>query len=820
MRKLHLEYAPAAGLNASFSMSPNSLAALSRPVTVSGLGDPATLRAHTAAQRAVSQAMHSTASQQQLEEAFVMQTSAGGRSDSIDEWDQISYHTKAVPAISAASISAATVASTLPTPTIPPAAAATLSDPTAPATAIAATEAALNISATTVTSYHTWAVQASGTDMIRALSIAYDGGGGALVTGYFSGSALFGARSLTSRGGSDAFVIHVTASGAISWAINVGGTSDDQGSGVADDGAGGALVTGHFTAEALFGTTSLTSNVTFDTFVMHVTASGTIDWVVQADSASFGSQGTGVSNDGVGGALVTGSFRGHTWFGSTPLISPHGFDTFVMHVSASGTIDWAVQAGDDTPSSVQTPGVPDVRGSGIAHDGAGGALVTGYFSGKASFGSTSLVFRGKYDAFVMHVRASGAIAWTVQAGGELFDSAEGVADDGVGGALVTGYFSGTASFGSTSLTSRGSSDAFVMHITASGDVDWAIQAGGTSGDYGAGIAHDGAGGAFVTGSFGDNASFSSTSLTSSGFSDAFVMHVTAAGAIHWTVQASATYNARGFGVAYNGAGGALVTGDFQGIASFGSRTLTSLGNDASCFAALLIPPPDLPMPPPPRSPAPAQLLAWYPSLPVVVAIVTSSLALILGLLLACCYRRQRRLSDNIRVSRDRAQLDLQLLEHRFKRSRPQLVYLVEDSHGRPPSPPSESPLPVPREEGGPGGGAPGGGAPGGGAAGAAAPAAGTASETDAALAAGVGFQPEGERLTGDVGAHLTRGLQAQARKQHERRARKENEPTRKAEKEAARYVAGSSSANSSHAAPDHRQIDPSPASLYLRPGQF
>ena len=102
----------------------------------------------------------------------------------------------------------------------------------------------------------------------------------------------------------------------------------------------------------------------------------------------------------------------------------------------------------------------------------------------------------------------------------------------------------------------------------------------------------------------------------------------------------------------------------------------------------------------------------------------------------------------------------------------------------------------------------------------AAPAAGTASETDAALAAGVGFQPEGERLTGDVGAHLTRGLQAQARKQHERRARKENEKTRKAEKEAARHVAGSSSANSSHAAPDHRQIDPSPAKIYLRPGQF
>jgi hypothetical protein len=73
-------------------MSPDSsLAALPRPITVSGLGDPATLRAQldTAAQGADRQAVHSTASQQQLEEAFVMQTSAGGRSDSIDEWDSL-----------------------------------------------------------------------------------------------------------------------------------------------------------------------------------------------------------------------------------------------------------------------------------------------------------------------------------------------------------------------------------------------------------------------------------------------------------------------------------------------------------------------------------------------------------------------------------------------------------------------------------------------------------------------------------------------------------------------------------------------------------
>ena len=91
--------------------------------------------------------------------------------------------------------------------------------------------------------------------------------------------------------------------------------------------------------------------------------------------------------------------------------------------------------------------------------------MTGYFSGKASFGMTSHTSRGSYDVFVMHVTASGAIDWAAQAGGTSFDRGYGVAHDGAGGALVTGYFSGEASFGSTSLTSlKGTLTCFVASL--------------------------------------------------------------------------------------------------------------------------------------------------------------------------------------------------------------------------------------------------------------------------------------------------------------------------------------------------------------------
>jgi hypothetical protein len=64
---------------------------------------------------------------------------------------------------------------------------------------------------------------------------------------------------------------------------------------------------------------------------------------------------------------------------------------------------------------------------------------------------------------------------------------------------VTGYFKQmvdtrrlpVASFGSTSLTAQGSADAFVMHVTAAGFIDWVVQAGGTFYTTGWGIAYDG-----------------------------------------------------------------------------------------------------------------------------------------------------------------------------------------------------------------------------------------------------------------------------------------------------------------------------------------
>ena len=158
----------------------------------------------------------------------------------------------------------------------------------------------------------------------------------------------------------------------------------------------------------------------------------------------------------------------------------------------------------------------------IASDGAGGALITGGFTGTIPFGATTLSRGSGTDAFVMRVDSTGSIVWAMQAGGQHREAGTkglGIASDGAGGALVTGSFAAVppriATFGTTSLTTTSvpfdgtnsaqgivGQEASVMRVTSTGSVVWATQVGGAAfGGFadGHGITSDCAGGAVVTG---------------------------------------------------------------------------------------------------------------------------------------------------------------------------------------------------------------------------------------------------------------------------------------------------------------------------------
>ena len=102
--------------------------------------------------------------------------------------------------------------------------------------------------------------------------------------------------------------------------------------------------------------------------------------------------------------------------------------------------------------------------------------------------------------------------WAASAGGSGADMAGDMVLDSQDSVYVTGAFSGSATFGSTTLNSAGGLDGFVAKMDTNGNWVWASQISGAYEDWGLGIDVDSAGNVYVTGPFMDNQGSASPSV--------------------------------------------------------------------------------------------------------------------------------------------------------------------------------------------------------------------------------------------------------------------------------------------------------------------
>ena len=363
-------------------------------------------------------------------------------------------------------------------------------------------------------------------------------------------------------------VVSAAPAPGVSWATKAGGTGATSGRGISALPDGSSIVTGEFSGTATFGSTTLISAGTNDVVTAKMNADGSWAWATKAGGSRLDS-GYGVSALPDGSSIVTGYFSGTATFGSTTLTSRFAWrsDVFTAKMNADGTWAWATKAG----------GTGFDYGYGISALPDGSSIVTGRFSGTATFGSTTLISAGSYGVFTAKMNADGTWAWATKADGSGDDRGNGVSALPDGSSIATGYFSGTATFGSTTLISAGSWDVFTAKMNADGTWAWATKAGGSGGDEGLGVSALPDGSSIVTGRFVDTATFGSTTLTSAGISDVFTAKMNADGSWAWATKAGGSWINVGYGISALPDGSSIVTGVFSQAATFGSTTLTSAG---------------------------------------------------------------------------------------------------------------------------------------------------------------------------------------------------------------------------------------------------
>jgi hypothetical protein len=399
------------------------------------------------------------------------------------------------------------------------------------------------------------------------LAIAVDSKGNAYVTGNTSNDfPVANPIQPTNHGGSDAFVTKINADGtALVYSTYLGGTSSENGQGIAVDTAGNAYVTGSTqstdfpTANAFQATLSGFG----DAFVTKINANGTALLYSTYLGGSGFEWGNGIAVDAADNAYVTG-YTTSTDFPVANAIEPKApgqGNSFVTKINADGSafIYSTYLGGSDNDS-----------GSGIAADRAGNTYVTGW-TDSTDFPTVNALqptSHGGSDAFVTKINANGtAFVYSTYLGGAGADSAQGIAVDAEGNTYVTGYtwsvdFPMVNAIQST--FAGGTWDGFVTEINPGGSgLVYSTYLGGSGDDLSLGIAVDTAGNAYVAGQTvsTDFPIVNAIQPTKRGVEDVFVTKISSGGSafVYSTYLGGASHDF-GYGIAADAAGSAYVIG--------------------------------------------------------------------------------------------------------------------------------------------------------------------------------------------------------------------------------------------------------------------
>jgi hypothetical protein len=370
---------------------------------------------------------------------------------------------------------------------------------------------------------------------------------------------------------------------------------DDQALGVAVDAGGNVALAGFYSGSINFGGQTLNSfampwigtEAEKDAFVARFNAAGQPVWAKALGTGGGTDKGTSVATTSSGDVVVGGTITGYFDFGDGRMIAGGNNDAFIArYAAANGAFVWSQQFGAN--GSDQT--------RGVTVDAADNTIAVGQFSDHADVRYTpavngdDLVATGgttDYDAFVVKYSPTGALTWAKNFGGTASDDAYGVATDRRGNVYVVGTFYGSATFGSTTLTSSGPShDVFVAKLDgATGNPIWATRLGGAQDDDARAVTVDEDSSAatddgkpVVVGTFQGTATLATgPQVTSNGAKDIFVARLSASGALSTVRTIGGAGTDTTGDVALDATGNAIVTGSFAGTVDFGGDVRTASG---------------------------------------------------------------------------------------------------------------------------------------------------------------------------------------------------------------------------------------------------
>jgi len=390
------------------------------------------------------------------------------------------------------------------------------------------------------------------------------------------------------------------------WAQKLGNVKSDKITCIKTDSAGYIYIAGYFSTSINIGTNAMLLNFTANVqskeiFLAKLDSTGYCYWA-RSGGQYYDDRILGMDVDADGNSVVTGTF----WEGAGINIGPlnitgsafgSGDQCFIAKHDKNGNAVWGTfvcsESGDD-------------QGLDIATDKAGNHYIVGFMTGSTLYcGGAAVTATNpntgahKHCYWLAKMKSNGQFQWARTFGNLPWDPAHNkyierdiaLCVDDSGGVYITGGYDNVRPFGTTSLTSQGGIDAFVLKYDTSGNYKWVTNIGSSKDDWGNGICSDKHGHIYVVGEHRDSLYMDTVMVKNYDKRDAFIFKVDAnTGKPYWGKRAGSDLGSeRANDVWADSNCHIYVAGDINEGAKFGDNIIVPTGKYLEAFVAKISP---------------------------------------------------------------------------------------------------------------------------------------------------------------------------------------------------------------------------------------
>ncbi|MGZ3862271.1 MAG: T9SS type A sorting domain-containing protein [Bacteroidia bacterium] len=370
-----------------------------------------------------------------------------------------------------------------------------------------------------------------------------------------------------------------------SWAKREGLWAYDYGYGIVNDNAGNVYVAGKYEENANFSSTILPNQGNGNHDIFLAKYDAAGNLAwVQTGGGGLGDYAHAVACDGSNNVYVAGEIE---YYSTNNVIVFPGSTLTLSPVGSNDAVLLKYDLSGNLLWGVSGGGSQDDKGTGVAFDNSGNVYICGYFTGTATFGGTTINGAGVQDIFVAKYDANGVFQWIQHGGSSGRDEPKSIKCDAAGNVYVCGFHSNGATFGSTTLNTSGGSyyDAFLAKYSSNGTLQWVKNDGGNYDDVAWSMTMDNSGLIYISGEFNASAFFGSTQLITSGNADVYVACYDANGTVQWAKSAGGPLIDRARGIGCDGTT-IYLTGQFGSTANFGSHSLVAADSSDIFIASI------------------------------------------------------------------------------------------------------------------------------------------------------------------------------------------------------------------------------------------